>query len=421
MLSCRIPICRSVDVLIARQAIFDRDRKVYGYELLYRPNGASAGFDGTEANAATMQVLSNTLMSIGAENVLGGKKAFINFDDSLLHDKMYELLPREAVVIEILETVNPTVGLIAVCLNIAKQGYSIALDDFTGEPRWAPLTHIASVIKVDLRLSSHEEQERMLRAYKPRGIAMLAEKVETYAEFDWARRAGYDLFQGYFFARPVMLRSQQIPAVKASCLRLLREVRQPDLDFDRVEQLLREDVALTYKLLRYVNSAMFSRRTEIQSIQRSLTALGEDGIRRWVALATLPTLATDKPTELLTLSLVRARFCERLAELAQVARPGQAFLLGMFSLLDALIDQPLHEALRTVDLGPEITDALLGIAEEGSPWARLYQLVQCYEHADWDAVDRLSQACGIPFPQTGDAYLDSTDWAAEVVRQAGGQ
>jgi EAL and modified HD-GYP domain-containing signal transduction protein len=411
---------RTVDVLLARQAIFDRDRKVYGYELLYRSNAASSGFDGTDADAATMQVLSNTLTSIGADKVLSGKKAFVNFDHCLLRQQMHLTLPRESTVIEILETVKPTADLIQLCQSIARQGYSLALDDFTNEPGWEPLTRIAGVIKVDMRLSSREEQGRMLRTYKPRGTLMLAEKVETYDEFDWARRAGYDLFQGYFFARPVLVRSNHIPAVKTSCLRLLREVQQPDVDFDRVRKLLREDVALTYKLLRYVNSAMFGRRTEIQSIGRALMVLGEDGIRRWVALATLPTLATDKTTELLTLSLQRARFCERLAELAQAARPGQAFLMGMFSLLDALIDQPLDEALHSVDLGPEITEALLGIAPDGSFLARLHELIQCYEHGQWDAVERLSQICGISFLQTGDAYLEATNWAEDLVRQAAG-
>jgi EAL and modified HD-GYP domain-containing signal transduction protein len=387
---------------------------------LYRSNAVSGGFDGTDADAATMHVLANTLMSIGAEKVLAGKKAFVNFDHRLLRQKMHLMLPRESIVIEILETVEPTAGLIALCRSIAEQGYSLALDDFTNQPEWEPLTHVAGVIKVDLRLSSREQQESMLRAFKPRGIAMLAEKVETYAEFEWARRAGYDLFQGYFFARPVLVHSQQIPTVKTSCLRLLREVHQPDLDFKRVEHLLREDVALTYKLLRYVNSAMFSRRTEIQSIRRALMVMGEDGIRRWVALATLPSLATDKPTELLTLSLVRARFCERLAELARAPRPSQAFLMGMFSLLDALIDQPLDEAIRSVDLGSEITEALLGIASEDNFFARLHQLIQCYEHADWDAVEKLSLVCEIPIVETGQAYLDSTDWAADVVHHAGG-
>ena len=414
------PISRSVDVLLARQAIFDRDRKLYGYELLYRSNTSAGGFDGTAADLATLQVLSNTLVSIGAENVLGGKKAFVNFDHRLLRDKIYAALPKDSIVIEILETVDPAEDLDALCKTIAGQGYSLALDDFTDEVKLEPLTHLVRVIKIDMRLTSREDQERMLRTYKPRGITMLAEKVETYAEFDWARRAGYDLFQGYFFARPVIVRGQQIPAVKMSCLRLLREMHAPEIDFDRVEELLREDVALTYKLLRYVNSAMFARRTEIQSIGRALMVLGEDGIRRWVALATLPTLATDKPTELLTMSLLRARFCEKLAEQTKDGRPGKAFLMGMFSLLDALIDQPLDEALRNVDLGREVTEALLGVGESDNSLAPLHELILNYEQGNWDAVEQIARQCSIPLPATGDAYLDSAEWAEEIIKLNGG-
>src|SRR5262249_50187445 len=155
----------------------------------------------------------------------------------------------DSIVIEILETVEPTTDLVALCQTIADQGYSLALDDFTDHARLAPLTRIARIIKVDVRSTSPEDQERMLWTYKPRGILMLAEKVETYAEFERARRIGYDLFQGYFFARPVVVRSQQIPAVKIACIRLLKEIQLPEVNFERLGQLLREDVALTYKLL----------------------------------------------------------------------------------------------------------------------------------------------------------------------------
>jgi c-di-GMP-related signal transduction protein len=404
-----------VDVLVARQAIFDRKRKLYGYELLYRSSRTSPSFDGADDGSATTQVLSNTLLSIGAENVFGGKKAFINFDHRLLAENLHLTLPRESTVIEILETVEPTLDLVALCRSIAEQGYTLALDDFTDEPSFEPLTRIARVIKVDMRLSSRQEQERMLRAYKPRGVLMLAEKVETHAEFEWARRAGYALFQGYFFARPVIVRGRQIPAVKIACLRLLREVHRPNLDFPRLEELLREDVALTYRLLRYVNSALLSRGVAIDSIGRALLVLGEDGFRRWVALATLPTLAANKPTELLTLALVRARFCERLAEIARATQHNQAFLMGMFSLLDALTDQPLEDALRSVDVGSEVTEALLGIAPEESFLARTYELIRSYEQGHWDHVEELWRKYGIPFLQIGRAYLDSTDWAEQVV------
>ncbi len=408
-----------MDVFVARQAIFDRQRRLYGYELLFRSDAATNAFDGTEAAAATMQVLSNTLMSVGVEKLLGGEKAFVNFDHRLLLENMHLTLPRESIVIEVLETVVPSKDLVALCQSIQQEGYSLALDDFNDGPALAPLAHIANVIKVDMRQSSREEQQHMLDAYQRRGVLMLAEKVESYAEFEWARRAGYDLFQGYFFARPVVVRSRQIPAVIATCLQLLREVQRPDLDFQCLERIIREDVSLTYKLLRYANSAMFQRSAKIQSIIRALLALGEENIRRWAALATLPMLATNKPDELVKLSLVRAHFCERLAELAHAGTADQAFLMGMFSLLDALIDQPLDEALGSIELGTEVTEALLGIAPGETFLTCLYQLISCYEMGSWEEVERLSQRCGIPPAAIGEAYLDSTAWAENFVHALG--
>lgn len=409
-----------MDVFVARQPIFDRKRELYGYELLYRSERARDQFDGTDAYSATEQVISSTLLSIGLENILCGKKAFLNFNHRLLSDGLHLSLPREATVIEILETVEPNSDLLALCRSIHEQGYTLALDDFVASPQFEPLTLLAQLIKVDVRVTSRAEQERLLRKYKPRGIAMLAEKVETYEEFEWTRAAGYDYFQGYFFARPSVIQSQQVPATKLNCLRLLSELQKPDLDFKRLEDLIRGEVALTYKLLRYVNSALFSRRGEIQSIERALMVVGSDEIRRWGALATLPMLATDKPGELATLSIVRARFCERLMQLAGITQQNEAFLMGMFSLLDALLDRPLNEALGSVSLGTDITQALLGTAPADDVLAKIYRLTRRYEEGDWDEVEKLSRACGFTGSATGDAYIEATLWAEKMLHGGSG-
>jgi c-di-GMP-related signal transduction protein len=406
---------KDVEVFIARQAIFDRNRKVHGYELLYRSNGAANQFDGTEAAAATQHVISGVLLTIGLDNILGGKKAFLNFDHRLLSAGMYLSLPREAIVIEILETVVPTAELIDLCQGIHAQGYSMALDDFVSQPEFEPLTHIARLIKVDLRLTSKEEQKRLLRAYQPRGIQMLAEKVETYEEFEWALREGYDLFQGYFFSKPIIVRGQEIPALTTTCLRLLRETQRPELDFGRLEALIRADVSLAFRLLRYANSALFGQAEKLKSIGKALAVIGEDAIRRWVVLATLPKLATNKPRELVTLSIVRARFCERLAQLAAVVQHEDAFLMGMFSMLDALIDRPIDEALRELNLGPGIAEALLGTASGNNALTIIYNLTRRYELGDWDETERLSRDLGVASSAIGDAYVESALWAEQLL------
>jgi c-di-GMP-related signal transduction protein len=372
-----------VDVFVARQPIFDRQWRVYGYELLYRSGPLENEFDGTDSTIATQQVISNTLLSIGLENIVGGKKAFLNFDRSLLNDRIYLSLPREATVIEILESVEPTADLIELCRSIHEQGYDIALDDFVSSPQFEPLTRLAQLIKVDTRVTD--------------------------------RAAGYDYFQGYFFARPFVMHSHQIPASKLNCLRLLSEMQQPELNFERVEDLIASDVSLTYKLLRYANSALFGRHEEIKSIGHALVIVGADNIRRWVALAALPMLATDKPGELVTLSIVRARFCESLMKLARMTLRNEAFLMGMFSLLDALLDQPLDDALQAVSLRPEITQALLGTAPDRNPLATIYKLTRRYELGDWDEVEMLAKECGFPGLAAGNAYVEAALWAERVM------
>ena len=407
-----------METFVARQPVFNRQREIYGYELLYRSDPSDEHFDGTEATLATQQVISTSLLSIGLDNILCGKKAFINFNERLLSEGVHQSLPRQDTVIEILESVEPTADLIALCRGIRDEGYTIALDDFVSGPRTEPLTHLAQLIKVDVRDTSQGEQERLLRTYRPRGISLVAEKVETYEEFEWARTAGYDYFQGYFFARPGVIRSPQLPTSTLTCLRLLSEMQNTDLNFKQLEELIRMDVALTYKLLRYVNSALIGRHGAVQSIKQALVIVGTHRIRQWVALATVSIMAADKPSELALLSIVRARFCELLARSVGRAQGDQAFLMGMLSLLDALLDQPLEEALQSVSLAPEIVEALLGTAAEQNPLSRVYRLARCYEMADWDAVKTLARACIIPDVTVRNAYVRATVWANGVISAA---
>jgi EAL and modified HD-GYP domain-containing signal transduction protein len=407
-----------MDVFVARQAIFDRVRQLYGYELLFRSSGERNEFDGSAHDSATMQVIANSLLSIGLENLVCGKKAFVNFDRAVLMSGLHSMIPPGDLVVEILESVEPDRDLLSACRELRRQGYMIALDDFVRHPRFEPLTEIAGVIKVDMRATPRSEQDQLLRTYKPRGIAMLAEKVETSEEFDWARSAGYDLFQGYFFTRPVVVRGQQIPAAKLVCVQLLRELQRPELDFARLRELISRDVSLSYKLLRYVNSALFQRLTEIHAIDQALALLGESSIRSWAAVAALPELARDKPGELVTLSLVRARFCQHLAELAGFGDRHLAFLMGLFSLLDALLGLPLGEALSQAGVEPVIRRALLGEAPGAGEFGDIYRLVLHYESGDWAAVGAAAAKLGVQHAYIGKAYAESTSWADNILRAA---
>jgi c-di-GMP-related signal transduction protein len=405
-----------VEVFLARQPIFDRTRQLNAYELLFRADGASGEFDGTDSTAATLQVLANALLSFGLENILVGKRAFVNFDRTLLTSGMHTILPKESIVLELLETVEPSVEVTAACADLHNQGYTIALDDFVSHPNMEPLIPFVKILKVDMRSTPRPEMERLVRAYRPRGIAMLAEKVETQEEFDWAHRSGYDLFQGFFFARPGLVRCQQVSSTKITCLRLIGELQSEELDFTRIENLVSQDASLCYKLLRYVNSGLFCFRVEIRTIKHALVTIGLPGIRHWIALAAVPALAKDRPFELVMHTLVRARFAERIAELAGVRDPGRAFLMGILSLLDALIGVPLEEALNQVMVDPSISGALLGTSMEHDVFRVVHTLVCKYEEADWDAVGSFASELGIRGSAVAAAYAEATLWARQSLR-----
>jgi c-di-GMP-related signal transduction protein len=389
-----------MDAFVARQAIFDRDSRVYAYELLY---SSHAGAD--------------SLLTIGLNSVAAGKKAFIDFGRNLLADGLVSMLPKENVVIQVPETTDPHSEVVECCRKLRDLGYTIALDHFTWNPRFEELIATANIIKVDVRLTSRAEQERLLATCRPRGIAVIAEKVETREEFDGAVRLGYDYFQGFFFARPSLISRKEIQPVVFTCLQLLRQLQSPEMNFKELEKLIGKDVALTYKLFRYVNSALLYRGSNIQSIRSALVHLGEDGIRRWATTAALPRIANQKPEELVACAMVRARFSENLARLAGDPRYPSAYLIGLFSLLDALLDQPLEEALGEVGLAPVINEVLLGAPGADQPLAGIHTLVTSYEAGDWDQVRRSAQSLGLTDAVVAGAYVDATEWAHVIVCQ----
>lgn len=403
-----------VEVFVARQPILDRSRRVHGYELLYRSELDSQEFDPTAANRATGEVIANSVFAVGLDNLRGGKNAFVNFDRKMLVEEWYNVLPPQSTVVEMLESVPPDPEVTAACQRLVKQGYRIAMDGFALRPDYEPLLDLASLVKVEVQSASRYQQEQTVRACHARGLKTVAEKVETYEQFEWASKAGYDFFQGYFFARPTMMRGRQLQPLKVTYLRLLRETQESVLDFDRLAALISEDVALSYKLTRYASSALFSRRGQIRSVRHGLVTLGEDNIRRWLTLMTLSRLADDKPGELIMLSLIRARFCESMGKIARPQVQLQAFLMGLFSLLDALLDRPLKEVLEEVNLAASISAALLRLAPEHDLLGGFYKLVCFYEAADWQGVDQTVTKLGIAPALVRWAYGEALQWAGDA-------
>ena len=408
---------RKLQIFVARQAIFDRESQVHAYELLYRAHAGCDKFTGGDEDGTTLDVIAGSLLTIGLNNIAAGKKAFINFGRNLLVEGLVSILPKESVVIEVLETTEPDSEVVKCCRKLRDSGYTIALDDFVEDARLEPLVATAKIMKVDVRVTSRAEQERLVATYQPRGISMLAEKVETREEFEWAANLGYDYFQGYFFARPDIITQKEIQPVVVTCLQVLRQLQNLEVNFKELENLIRKDVALTYKLFRHVNSALLSRGGNIQSIRSALVRLGEDGIRQWATIATFPRLAKQKPEELVACAMLRARFSESLARSTGDPRYPSAYLIGLFSVLDALLDQPLEQALSEVGLAPMINEVLLGAPGADERLSTIHKLLSFYEAGDWEQVRLLARRLGLTDASVAGAYVDATEWANQIVSQ----
>ncbi len=348
-----------MDVHIARQPIFDIHNKLFAYELLFRQTlGLKLGE--LSGDRATTSLLSTTFLTEGIEQIAGNKPCFINFTEKLLVREIAAAFPKNKIIVEILESVPPSAEVLEACRALSSRGYILALDDFVFTKELLPLIELVNIVKIDYQLSTSDEIERTMRRLAHFNLKFLAEKVESYEELDHARKQGFNYFQGYFFARPESLRITEIAANKANLLRLLAEVNKRQTTVTRLEEIIGADVAITYKLLRYINSAFFYLLKQVESVRQAIIYLGEREIRRFVTLVIISELAADKPTELVRLSVIRGRFCELLAEAeASGADASELFLLGLFSLLDALLDTPMPRIMDGLPLSDEVKDALI--------------------------------------------------------------
>lgn len=403
-----------LEVFVGRQPILNPRKEVVAYELLYRSSRENR-FDAADPSSATSNVIANALLTFGLDRLVGNRRAFINFDCGVLTGSFVTMLPTDRVVVEILESVPETDELLRACRGLKDRGYTLALDDFVCEDGHEILLDLADILKVDFRATDPEGQMRFADRFRRRGVTMLAEKVETTEEFDLALRAGYELFQGYFFSKPKIIASREIPGFKLNYLRILEEANRADLDFERLEEVLKPEPSMIHRLLRYVNSAAFGLQGEIQSIRHALALLGQQEIRRWAALAAFAGLAGDKPQELIVSAIVRGRVCERLSAPAGLGHRGsELFLMGMFSLADAILERPIEEVLRGIYLAPDVQSALLRAASAPVRIRQLLDLSVALEKADWKAIEVSASALGLPIDTLRDAYLESLEWTARV-------
>lgn len=391
-----------MEAFIARQPIFDQNENVFAYELLFR-SGLESMFSHPDPNEASSKVITDSVLVLGMEMLTGGKRAFINATRDILVKEAMRLLPREWATVEILETVEPDPEVIVACEHLKRAGYLLVLDDFVYEKRYKPLVDLADIIKVDVLTTSKGERRAMVQQFAPLGIRLLAEKVETREAFEEALEMGYTYFQGYFFSKPVTLSARDVPGFKLHYLRILQEIHRPELDFGKIEEVIKLEVSFSYKLLRYINSAFFGLRREINSIRQALVFLGEREIKKWVSLVVLTSMGEDKPQELIVQTVIRAKFFELLASGVGLAdRTDELFLMGIFSLIDAIVDRPLSDILKEISIADDVKVALLG----GENRLReIYEYVLAYEKGDWEKLSEQATQLGLDETEMPRLYL----------------
>jgi len=381
-----------MDRFIARQPIFDRKLGVVAYELLFR-----AGLDNycreIDLERTSSTVISDSAFVFDFEQLTDGRGAFLNFGRDALLKGYASLLPPRLVTVELLETVSPDDEVVEACRTLKQAGYRIALDDFVDRPEMDALVGLADCLKIDVLATTPDEVRRVAGRRKRHGLRLLAEKVETRDVFDYTASIGFELFQGYFFEKPAILSRKDVPGFRLNYLRLLKEMEAGEFDFDQVEQITKQDVSISYKLLRYINSAAFSLRNRVSSIREALFLLGQDNIRKLITLWALAGVGQSGPAELVVTAVARARLCEAIAGATPAAARArsEAFLLGVFSLIDVIVGQPMAEVMSQLPV-PE--DVRAGLVERRGPLRPILDCVVAYERGDWRTFSALAAQIG---------------------------
>jgi EAL and modified HD-GYP domain-containing signal transduction protein len=394
---------------VARQPILNLRGQVHGYELLFR-EGPDAFFSG-DGDLATRTMLDNTVC-FGLERLAAGALAFVNCTRESLTEELVNILPPSLTVLEILEDVEPTPDLVKACRKLKQAGFRFALDDFTLTPAMEPLVEMADYIKIDFKLSGPLDRQWILRRLEKSVAALVAEKVETQEEYQEACKEGFTYFQGYYFCRPILMENRKLPANYSSQMQILKMLGDEPLNLRRLSEAVKREASLTYRLLRLINSPACAVRQEVRSVQAALIAVGEENFRRIATLAITCELNAGQPAELLRMALVRGRFCELAAGLYALDATEQ-YLLGLLSLLSAMLRIPMAKLTPSLPLRKEICRALEGASV---PAGRLLRWLASYENGNWAECDRMAREEGLRQRELAACYSQALLWAEDSMK-----
>ncbi len=348
-----------MELIITRQPILNTRQKLFGYELIYQ-GLKGGGLADIKSDKATTTILSSAFLTRDIDELSSYKPCFINFSQALIEQNLPASFPKTQIIIELDKSVEPTEELIASCRNLNKQGYRLAMDDFSFHRKYHQLLKYISIIKIDVRLTPTNSLVKTLHYLKPYNLRLLADKVESNADFHKAKKQGFSYFKGYFFSRPEDIEITEIASNKVSMLKLLNEVSQKKTTIYKLHDIIATDVAISYKLLKFLNSAYFYRLQEVKTIKHAIAYLGEKELRRFILLVIISELASDHPGELVRLVLVRAKLCELLGLASpHTDKAEQLFITGLFSALDRMLNTPMKKVMDRLPIFPDIQNALV--------------------------------------------------------------
>jgi c-di-GMP phosphodiesterase len=398
-------------IYVARQPIFEHGRGLFGYELLYRRNASIDRADADEGHMSA-EVIVHSLLGIGLRAIAGNGVAFVNFSRGQLLNRSWELFDRDTVVVELLETVKCDAETLAACQSLVRAGYRLALDDYVYEEESRPLLDLASVVKVDILDRSQSDLETVAEQLRPSGARLLAERVETTAVRDMCVNLGYELFQGYLFSRPETLSKTDVSAGQLAIMRLLNLLRDSDTNDAELEAAFQSDLALCYKLLRMVNAASVGGRG-ITSIPHAIRLVGRQALHRWLSILLVASLGEkgDVSHEQALTAMTRARMCELFANQSTFQHDaGSAFIVGLLSLLDVLLEIPMETILGRLELSEDVRGALL---YRQGPLAAPLRVAEAYEGAKWDTAQAFAEESGVRSDVLPQLYMDALNWSTE--------
>ncbi len=402
-----------METFIARQPIFDLRQNVYGYELLFR-SGFDNIFRHSDPNQATSKVISDSFFLMGLQSLTGGKRAFINVTRDILVNEYLFLIPKDRIVVEILENISPDSEVVAACEELKRAGYLLAMDDFVYDDQYLPLIELTDFIKVDF-LSTERDERGSGEEVWIMGNPFFSGEGGIAGYVNRGERVRLRLLPGFFFSKPKIISGKDIPAFKLHYLSVLQEIHRPELDFEKLAEIIKREVSLSFKLLRYINSSFFGLRNKISSLKQALVLLGEREVKKWITLITLATLGQDKPDELVIQSILRARFCESLGPYCGLSsRSEDLFLMGLFSLIDTILEKALSEILLEIPIAQDIKRALLG---EESLLSGVYQYVLSYERGEWDRLLGQRDSIKIDEGKAATLYMEAVEWSSRFMTQ----